>query len=207
MSINILVQDLFLDFTFDSNMSLERRFFVEIEIDSKNKEVLTFFSEMNSVFEKYGRLDNKVILDNKDIIEDFNEKNNGKDTSQSNKELIILEKEKIYNSLTKLIISTLESLDESVWLSYCEKRYIARGKDFTEESQNRELNKLRKSNEMIKNLWKNFPNNIDSFTHAGDYDKSEKIPQKFANFITEAQFFHMKEKFNNKEIIEKKPKI
>lgn len=207
MSVNILIQDLFLDFTFDSNMNLERRFFVEIEIDAKNKEVLTFFSEMNSAFEKYGRLDNKVILDNKDLLKEFNEKREERETEQFNQEFIILEKSKIYTSLTKVVVSTLESLDEDVWLSYCEKRYIARGKVFTEENKLRELNKLKKSNEMIKQLWKNFPNNIDSFTYGGEFEKIEKIPQKFANFMTEVQFLYMKEKFVNKDITEKKPKI
>lgn len=206
MSINIFIQDLYLDFTYDNNVNLERRFLVELEINKENQEVLTFMSEMNSAFIKYEKLHNVIMLDNKDIVKEFNKfEEEGK--NKYFKELLILSKENIYSHLKQVVIANIESMDELTWLEYCQKRYAQKNVEFDEEKKKIELIKFNKSNEKIKEIWNQFPQTMKEFVHAGEIEKAEKIPEKFANFWTEAHFHHLNEKLKKQNIHEKKPKI
>lgn len=206
MNINVFIQDLYLDCTFDKNLNLERRFFVEIELDNEKKEVLTFMSEMNSSFIKYEKLHNIMILDNKDIAEEFN-KVEVEDKNKDFKELLILSKENIYSQLKQMVISNIESMDEVTWLEYCQKRYAQKNVKFDEEKKKLELFKFHKSNQKIKEIWNNFPYTMKEFSLGGDIDKAEQINEKLSNFWTEAHFHHLNKKIKKQNIHEKKPKI
>lgn len=206
MSVNILIQDMYLDFTCSKDISLERRFFVEIELNKNNQEVLVFMNEMNSVFEKTEKLTNMVLLNNKDLAYEFSEENTNNKT-QEHKELLIVEKEKIYSILSKMVIHNLESRHEDVWLSFCAEIYNKRKVEFTLDSKKRELAKYHASNEQITKLWKHFPESMKEYTLGGDLMKSKTIPHTLAKFWSEAYFLHLSNKLENKNLKEKKPKI
>lgn len=207
MSVNILVQDLYLDFSFSKDMSLERRFFVEIELNKNNQEVLVFMNEINSVFGKTRKLHNVVLLNNKDLAYEFSTQEDSKPNVQEHKELFILEKEKIFSLLKKLVIHNLESRTEEVWLDFCQKRYKVRNVDFTAAQKQLELEKFHASNEQIKAVWKNFPNTMKEYNLGGELLKAETIPNKFTTFWSEIYFLHLDNKFEKKQLKEKKPKI
>lgn len=206
MNISVLIQDLYLDFTFDKNVNLERRFFVEIEINKDDKEVLIFMNEMNSSFIKFEKLHNAVILENKDIMEEFNELEK-EDKNKNYKELLILDKSTIYSTLKQMVVANIESIEDTQWIEYCKKRYLENKSEFTEDKKLFELNKFNQSNKKIKELWSNFPITMKEFAPSGEIEKAEKISEKFANFWTEAHFNHLNEKFKKQNIQEKKSKI
>lgn len=207
MTISILINDLYLDFTYSKEVSMERRFFVEIEINSTKKEVLTFMCEMNSAFKKYNKLQNIVILDTKDLLEDYEEKDKKNETFQSNKEFLLLNKKCVYNSLKNVILSKIDSLQDNDWLAYCEKRYAIHNIKLTEILKIEEINKFKNSNTIMKELWSSFPENISQFLLGGDMEKSETIPLKFDNFLKEIQYYHLENKLPEQGTLEKKPKI
>lgn len=207
MSVNILIQDLYLDFSYSKDMSLERRFFVEIELNKNNQEIIVFMNELNSVFIQNKKLHNIVLLDNKDLAYEFSIKEQSKPNVQEHKELLILEKEKVFSLLKKLVINNLESRTEETWLDFCQKRYHERKIDFTAEHKKLELEKFYNSNQEIKTIWKNFPNTMKQYSLGGELSKSETIHNKFSNFWSEIYFLHLDSKFEKKSLKEKKPKI
>lgn len=206
MSVKILIQDLFLDFTCSKDISIERRFFVEIELNKNNQEILVFMNEMNSVFHQTKKLSNIVLLNNKDIAEDFSTENSNKNV-QEHKELIILEDDKVYSSLKKLVVHNIESCSEELWLSFCQKIYDKRKVDFTLQHKQNELDKFFTSNLEIKTLWASFPNSMKQFQPSGELIKAQTIPDKFSKFWKQLHYFHLNTKLEEKEEKEKKPKI
>lgn len=207
MSVKILIQDLYLDFSYSKDMSLERRFFVEIELNKNNQEIIVFMNELNSVFIQNKNLKNIVLLDNKDLAYEFSIKEESKLNIQEHKELLILEKEKVFPLLKKLVINNLESRTEEIWLDFCQKRYHDRKVIFTPEHKKLELEKFHTSNQEIKTIWKNFPNTMKQYSLGGELSKAENIHNKFSTFWSEIYFMYLNNKFENKGLKEKKPKI
>lgn len=203
----ILLNDLYLDCTYSKEVSIERRFFIGIEIDSKKQDVLTFMSEMNSLFEKYNKLENILILDTNNLLKEYEEEDKKNDRSQSNKEFLLLSDKAVYNSLKKIITSKIDSLDENDWITFCKKRYAINKVEFNESIELKELSKFHKSNSIIKELWSNFPENILNFSYGGDREKADTIPERFSQFLKEIQYYHLENKFPEQGLSEKKSKI
>lgn len=201
MNINILIQDLYLDFTHTSEVNLERRFFVELE--TKENEVLSFCSEMNSAFIKYHKLHNMLALQDTNILEEFS-KNMEDDKNQSHKELLILDKTNLYTNLPKMVLANIESLDENSWLSYCKNRYEKHKVEFTEDKKNLELRKFHESNEKFKQIWQKFPETMNEFIFT---QNAEQITNKFNQLWNEAQYHYLDKKYKEQNIKDKKHKI
>lgn len=207
MTVNILLNDLYLDFTYSKEVSIERRFFVEIEIEKEKKDVLVFMSEINSTFVKYQKLNNIILLETKNLKDEYSTKNEDEEKHQSYKEFLIIDKSVIHDSLKNVIENKLNSLNENDWLNFCEKRYFLHKVELTAELKIKEKNKFHKANEVITKLWTSFPENINEFQVGGDMEKSESIPFRFDKFLKEIQYYYLENKLPEHGLKEKKFKI
>lgn len=204
---NILINDMYLDFTYSKEVSIERRFFVEIENDEKTQEVFIFMSELNTSFEKHKLLKNIVLLSNKDLLEDYLEKDKEKDSFQSNKEMLVFDEKYMYTLLGKTILAKIDSMEEKQWLDYCIKRYAVNKVEFTEKLQEKEIKKFHESNKTIRELWNQFPVSFENFDLGGDMKEALTIPDKFSQFLKKIQYYHLNNKFSEQGKQDKKNKI
>lgn len=194
MSVNILIQDLYLDYTYNKEVNIERRLVVNLQLD--NYEYLSFMSEMNSAFKNNNKLSNIVMLEEdkfSNITRKFKE-----DLYFIHNDLYSLSKSQAHEIFQKSVISYIESYEPTFWLNYCIKIYKKHNVDFTAILMEKELNNFQKSKEKMKEVWQQFNKDTTLFSLGGSSILAEKIPQKINTFFKEMHYHYLNNKMGKK---------
>ena len=117
MKEDILIQDLYMNCTYSSEMSIQRRFFVVFKVDDF---VIRFMSEMNSSFQKYSKLENKIVIESDDFDKIKKEKSSKTIKNMQLNKLLKFNNDDYekYVSANSLIINHISRLDSKKWLFF-----------------------------------------------------------------------------------------
>lgn len=143
----IILEDCYLDYTYSNTLNLERRFFVNIELE--NNQFLVFMNEQNSVFTKYG-------LRNTFSIEelDFERKNENEQESNYKTYYQDFEIDFLRNDITEEITKRINFSTEN-WIEFVRKRSLKNNQKLNNEIEEKYIQLFQNVNEEIKKFWLN----------------------------------------------------
>ena len=143
----IILDDIYLDYTYSNTLNLERRFFVNIELE--NNQFLVFMNEQNSVFTRDGLINTFSIEEL-----DFERKNTHEQKNNYKMYYQDFEVDFLRKDITEEIIKRMNFSTEN-WIEFVRKRSFKNNQKLNNEIEEKYIQLFQNVNEEIKNFWLN----------------------------------------------------